>query len=79
MKTVKYFSATVVAVLITCLLACSNSGVSINPLQQKAVIDSIVQAQSLTLKDSIEQVCTERLQTLAKTKADSIIQANAAK
>ncbi|MEZ4886073.1 MAG: hypothetical protein R3E32_15165 [Chitinophagales bacterium] len=53
--------------------ACSNEGVSIDPSQQQAKIDSIVSARTLVIKDSLDAVCTQRMTEEVSAKVDSIV------
>ena len=57
------------------LTACSNQGVSIDPAQQQAKIDSIVSARTAEIKDSLDAVCTQRMTDEVSMKVDSIVNA----
>lgn len=61
---------------ITLLSACSNQGVSIDPAQQQAKIDSIVNAKTAIIKDSLDAVCSQRMIDEVNAKVDSIVNAN---
>ena len=58
---------------LTVLVACSNEGVSIDPTQQQAKIDSIVGARIIVIKDSLDAVCSQRMTNEVSAKVDSIV------
>ena len=58
--------------------ACTNTGVTIDPTQQQAMVDSLVTAKSEALKDSMATVCETRLAEEVVAKADSVLQAGEA-
>lgn len=58
---------------LTILVACSNEGVSIDPAQQQAKIDSIVSVKTAAIKDSLDEVCSQRMTEEVSAKVDSIV------
>ncbi len=60
---------------ITFLTACSNEGVSINPAMQQIKIDSVVNARTAVIKDSLNAVCSQRMTEEVTAKVDSIVKA----
>jgi len=58
---------------LTILVACSNEGVSIDPAQQQAKIDSIVSVRTAAIKDSLDAVCSQRMTEEVSAKVDSIV------
>lgn len=59
------------------LASCGQSGVSMDPAARQSIIDSLIQTNSESIKDSISQACEQRMKTDVITMADSIV--NAAK
>ncbi|MFK7908238.1 MAG: hypothetical protein AB8B69_24120 [Chitinophagales bacterium] len=58
---------------LTILIACSNEGVSIDPVQQQVKIDSIVSVRTAAIKDSLDAVCSQRMTEEVSAKVDSIV------
>lgn len=58
--------------------ACKQSGVSIDPGQQRTKVDSIVGANIKVIQDSISAACSQRLAQEVPAKADSIVKAQKA-
>lgn len=71
----------VAVILLFCSLAiwssCNNTGVSLDPTQVKTKVDSIVQVQSVAIRDSANAACQLHIQTHLAVKADSIVSAKA--
>ena len=64
----------VTACLLGMMWACTNtSGVSLDPAERDAMVDSIVQLKSVELKDSVDKACQMRMETDLTTAVDSII------
>ncbi len=61
-------------ILLLFAAACTDSGLSVDPAKQKAIIDSTFAARSTVLKDSVSQVCDERMKIEVAARVDSIIQ-----
>ncbi len=59
--------------VLSAIVACSNQGVSIDPAQQQAKIDSIVSVRTAVIKDSLDAVCSQRMTEEVSTKVDSIV------
>ncbi len=74
MKKFMLFMVTILSV-VTIMQGCSDTGVSMDPARQKAVVDSLVQVSTEELKDSIATACEQRLENEVKAKADSIFKA----
>ena len=54
------------------------SGVAIDPAQQRAKVDSIVSANVKVIQDSVNTACSQRLAQEVPAKADSIVKAQKA-
>ncbi len=72
MKKAKSFVLAISGILLL-FAACTDSGLSVDPAKQKAIIDSTFAARSVVLKDSISQVCEERMKIEVAARADSTI------
>lgn len=76
MKNLKLFL--VVVTSVAALTACTQGGAGVDPAKTRAKADSLVTAQSTSIKDSFTQACAARLATEVKLKADSTIAAQKA-
>ena len=74
MKKIMLFMVAVVS-MATVIQGCSDTGVSMDPARQKAMVDSLVQVATEELQDSVSAACETRLETEVKVKADSIFRA----
>lgn len=68
----KIRTAVVLLLALALLGSCNDTGVSLDPAQLKMKADSIVQAQSVNLRDSANVACQQRLQTELVTISDSL-------
>lgn len=74
----KYLSLSIVVCLLAAMSACQKSGVTIDPAQQRAKVDSIVGANIKVVQDSINAACSQRMAQEVPAKADSIVKAQKA-
>lgn len=77
MKNVKIWLSTIFCGLVLLTACSSDSGVSIDPAQQKATVDSLIQVKSESVKDSINRACEERIAKGALVKAKALVKEEA--
>lgn len=68
----KIRTAVVLLFALALLGSCKDTGVSLDPAQLKMKADSILQAQSVAIRDSANAACQQRMQTEVAAKADSL-------
>lgn len=66
-----------VAILLSMLSACDSAGTAtVSPEALKAKVDSLVEVQTMALKDSFNMVCEKRQETEIMAKVDSLMNAS---
>ncbi|MGB0838654.1 MAG: hypothetical protein ACPGXL_00870 [Chitinophagales bacterium] len=72
-------NVTIACCMILCFIltnvACSSGGFTVDPAQQKATIDSLIEVKQTALMDSIVQACQGKMENDVVAKSDSIIAA----
>jgi hypothetical protein len=77
-KQMKYLSLASAFCLVALMSACQQSGVAIDPAQQRAKVDSIVSANVKVIQDSVNTACSQRMAQEVPAKVDSIVKAQKA-